>query len=324
MKPCWNWRRWPFALAAFLLAGGEALAHEKWFIDHRASEGIGTAFSIVTPAFAILAPLVIAALYLAVAWIDRRYDGSPVARWLDAKLLSLGFHPRTVLGAAVGVSLMGAGLQGTLFAPSLVLPGTGWGMALGLSQIVLGALFLFLEPLYAELGALLALLYLAGFTALPFADHLEELLMLGAGVYFMTSETGRAPWRGWNTPERRRIGYQVFRVLIGLTFLILSSVKWLRPDLALGIVAAHDINFLARAGASDAQFVYLSAVIETIVALCILLRVAFRPAVALAFFFFLVSVFFLGFRELLGHLPVKGALLLLFLYGHWHEGEEKP
>jgi hypothetical protein len=51
--------------------------------------------------------------------------------------------------------------------------------------------------------------------------------------------------------------------------------------------------------------------------------VAFRPAVAVAFFLFLISIYFLGFRELLGHLPVKAALLLFFLYGHWHKGEAR-
>jgi hypothetical protein len=188
---------------------------------------------------------------------------------------------------------------------------------------VLGTLFLFLEPFLAELGAVLVLTYLAGFLAVPPRDLLEELLLPGAGIYFMTGEARRFPWGGWNTPETRRLGYQALRVLTGLNFLVLASVKWLRPDLGIRLVDEYGLNFLEWAGIGAAEFVFLAAVVETLVAFCILMRAAYRPAVAVAFAFFLASIFALGFRELLGHLPVKAALFLLFVAGHWHRGEEK-
>jgi len=110
---------------------------------------------------------------------------------------------------------------------------------------------------------------------------------------------------------------------MGLGFLVLASVKWLHPEFAMAIVSEYRLNFLAPLGGTDAHFVFIAAVVETLVALAILLRVAFRPAVAVAFFFFLISIFFLGFTELLGHLQVKAGLFLFFLYGHWHRGERK-
>lgn len=323
MNLSWNWKRWPFAAAAFALAAVPALAHEKWYVEHRGVEFARSVFAYVSPAFAMTIVALAAAGFVGAAWVDRRLDGSGFMHWFDKKLSSFTFNPRTVLGVCIGVSLMGAGLKGTLFSPSLVLGGDPWSVALGIAQIGLGSLFLFLEPAYSELGFLLGLLFLAGLPVMPFWDLMEELFILGAAVFFMAGASDRSVWRFLRAPETQRLGYQAFRILTGLGFLVLASVKWLHPEFALAIVGEYRINFIAALGGSDAQFVFISAVVETLVALCLLLRVAFRPAVAVAFFFFLISIFFLGFQELLGHLPVKAALFMMFLYGHWHKGESK-
>jgi len=324
MKLRWHWKRWPIALGVFLLSGANALAHEKWFVDEHAIPSGPPVFLRVDPIFAgaVIAFAVIA--FLLATWVDRRMDGSRLMRWFDARMMSARISPHAVLGALLGASLMGAGLQHTLFAPSLLLPDTSWGAFLGVAEVGLGTLFLFLEPFYPELGMALILLFLAGLSIEPFWDQMEELLVVGAALFFICNETIREPWRRWNGPERRRLGYQAFRVFVGLNFLVLSMVKWLRPELALAVVAQYHVNFLAGLQVSDIQFVFFAAVIETLVALCILLRVAFRPAILVAFVFFTLSIFFLGFKELLGHLPIKATLFLFLVYGHWHEGEKKP
>ncbi len=323
MNLSWNWKRWPFAVAAFALAAVPALAHEKWYVEHQGVEFTRSVFTYVSPAFAMIIVALAAAGFVAAAWIDRRLDGSSFMHWFDKKLASFRFNPRTVLGVCIGVSLMGAGLKGTLFSPSLVLGGDPWSVALGIAQIAIGSLFLFLEPAYSELGVLLALLFLAGLPVLPFWDLMEEFFMFGAAILFITGPSERTRWAFLKGPDVTRLGYQAFRVILGASLLVLASVKWLHPEFALAIVGEYRINFIAPLGGTDAQFVFISAVVETLVALCVLLRVAFRPAVAVAFFFFLISIFFLGFQELLGHLPVKAALFMMFLYGHWHEGESK-
>ena len=321
MKLRFNWKRWPFAAAAFALAAVPALAHEKWFV----TLGDGPSrpvYELVSPAFAATIILLAAAGFVAAAWIDRRLDGSSIMHWFEARLAAFTFDPRTVLGVTIGVSLMGAGLKGTLFAPNLVLGADTWSVALGLIEIGLGSLFLFLSPAYPELGFLLILLFLGGLPVLPFWDMMEEAFLVGAGILFMTSPAGRPGVRE-PSPEMTRRGYQAFRIIMGIGFLVLSTVKWLHPELALAVVGEYRINFIAPLGGTDIQFVFISAVIETLIGLAILLRVALRPAIVVAFFFFLISIFFLGFQELLGHLPVKAALFTLFLYGHWHKGEKK-
>lgn len=324
MKLRWNWKRWPIALAVFFFAGANALAHEKWFVDQYAIPPGPPVFMRVDPVFAVAAILVAAACFLAATWLDRRMDGSRLARWFDDRMVAARISPHAVIGALLGASFMGAGLQGTLFAPSLPLPATLFGSAVGVFEVGLGTLLLFLEPFYPEFAIGIILLFLAGLGIEPFWDLMEELLVVGVAVFFICNETRRLPWRKWNTPERRRLGYQIFRVLVGVNFLVLSTVKWLRPELAMAVVAEFHINFLAWLHVSDIQFVFLAAIIETLVALCILLRVAFRPAIIAAFVFFTLSIFFLGFRELLGHLPIKATLFLFFVYGHWHKDEQKP
>ncbi len=311
------------AATAFALAAAPALAHEKWYVDPNAYRGaIPDIFRVPTAAGVVIVLLAISFLAIA-AVIDRRYDGSKTARWVDARLLRYKLKPRALLGALIGVSLMGAGLQHTLFSPSLHLPLTPYGFVLGAVSTALGMLLLFFEPLQPELGLGLALLFLAGLPIMPFWDLMEELLMLGAAVYLVTAASDRMPWKRWNAPERRRLGYQAFRVLTGLNFLALAAIKWRRPDLGIKLVEQYHLNFLAGAGLDAAMFVFLAAVVETLVAVCLLFRVAFRPAAVVAFFFFTVSIFALGFEELLGHLPIKAALLLFFVVGHWHKGERK-
>lgn len=323
MKLRWNWKRWPLAALAFASAAAPALAHEKWYVDHRGVEFTRSVFSYVSPVFAAAIIVLAAAAFLGVVWLDRRFDGSAAARWLDLKLVSYKFNPRTVLGVAIGVSLMGAGLQGTLFSPSLVLGGDPWSIALAMTQIALGSLFLFLEPAYSELGFLLVLLFLAGLPVVPFWDLMEELFMLGAGLFFLTTPSERTAWKPLLMPDTQRLGYQAFRIIVGLNFLVLSGVKWLHPEFAISLVGEYHINFLSAFGASDAHFVFIAAVVETVVALCILLRAAFRPAATIGLLLFLISIYFFGFKELLGHLPVKAALFLFLVYGHWHKGEQK-
>src|SRR5690348_9894227 len=85
MKIAWNWKRWPFAAAAFALAAVPALAHEKWFatLDARLSRPV---FELVSPAFAATIILLAGVGFILAAWLDRRYDGSRLSRWFDAKL----------------------------------------------------------------------------------------------------------------------------------------------------------------------------------------------------------------------------------------------
>lgn len=318
-----NWNRWPVALAAFLFAGLPALAHEKWFVDeHVTYFPKPEVFTEPTP-FGAIVMVLACAVFAGFWWYERKGPASRHPSFLKPWIERVHVHARIVLSTVIGVMLMGAGLQGYFFAPNLVLPDTAYGHALSIAQITLGSLFIFISPLLAELGIGLGLLYLAGFFAIPVSGMAEELMFLGIAVFFMTSETEKPVLKARNTQEVERQGYHFMRIMVGLNFLILSGVKWFRPDLAMEIVDANQLNFMAWSGLTTAQFVFCAAVVETFVALAILCKVAMRPAVIAAFSVFMVTIYVLGFRELLGHLPIKSTLLILFLLGDWKKGESR-
>lgn len=297
-----------------LLAATPVFAHEKWYADESfvySSKPIifaePTAFGVIVTGIAFV---ILVTLYL----LDRKYQH---ARWMRKfdKLGEMNLEAKTVLVALLGASLMGAGLQQTYFVPNLALPDTAWGFFLLTVSIVLGILLMFFLRLSAELGVALALFWLAGFTLFSPSAMFEELLFLAIAVYLITQETSHKPWKQWNTAEMKRKGYAAFRVLLGLAFIILSFVKWLRPDLGITLVDQYGINFAAPFGFDSAHFLFFAATTELFIGLAILYRIFLRPIALLGIFVFSASIFVFGFPELLGHLPIKGALFLLFIHG---------
>ena len=320
-----NWKRWPFALVGLLLGAVPAMAHEKWFVSEHAFRGAIPEVFTQPTTFGIVAVLIGAFGFLGALAIDRAIDTAAISRAIDNWFGLQRLDPKAVLAITIGVSLMGAGFQHTLFAPNLMLGDTFIGNALSFLQTVVGVGFVFLEPLYGLLGASLILLWLGGFIAgIPVENMAEELLILGIGIYFLLGEIRHLPLSHWTTEETRRRGYHALRILTGLTFLVLSTVKWFRPDLAVHLVQEHHLNFLGALGVSDGQFVFMAAITETLIALCILFRAALRPASFVALNMFLLTIYIFGVGELFGHLPIKAVLFLFMVNGHWHKGEKKP
>lgn len=301
------------ALAAGLTAL-PVFAHEKWYAEETvlySSKPIyfsePTTFGLAVTGFAFI---VFCVLYL----LDRKYEKSKRLRRFD-RLGDMAKEGKTVLVALLGASLMGAGLQQTYFVPNLHLPETAFGFLMVTVAILLGILFMFFLRLSAELGVALAIFWLVGFTLFPASAMFEELLFLAIAVYLVTQESDRKPWKTWNTAEMRRKGYRAFRFLLGLAFVVLSFVKWLRPDLAITLVDEYGINFVSGLGFDTAQFVFFAATTELFIGLAIMFRIFLRPVAILGIFVFSASIFVFGFPELLGHLPIKAALFLLFIHG---------
>jgi len=323
MKLRWNWKRWPVAAAVLALAGANALAHEKWFIDEYAAH-IPPPYIFTHATWFGAAVVLLAAAVMVCFWLyERKVKVARHPGFLTKYLEKAHVHARVVLCVTIGAMLMAAGLQGYFFSPNLLLPDTGYGHFLGLAQIAIGTLFVFLTPLAQELGVLLAAIFLAGLPAVPFADLMEEMMYLGVAAFLFTSETEAHPWTLWHDHERERLGYHAMRVMVGLNFLLLSTVKWFRTDLAMTLVERFHLDFLSTFGIDAAHFVFMAAVVETCIGLAILLKVAMRPAIVTAFIFFMLTIYFLGFRELLGHLPIKSTLFILFLIGDWKKGEKR-
>lgn len=289
-------------------------AHEKWYADEGIMHSSKPVFFSELTLFGVIVVGIALAVLVTLYLLDRKYEKAKWMRRFD-RIADMRMEGKTVLVAMLGASLMGAGLQQTYLVPNLALPSTSWGFFLLTVSILLGILFIFFLRYSAELAVALVLFWFAGFTLFSASAMMEELLFIAIATYLITQETGRQPWKKWNTAEMRRKGYAAFRVLLGLAFIILSFVKWLRPDLGITLVDAYGINFIAPLGFDSGHFIFFAAVTELFIGLAILLRIFLRPVAVIGIVIFNASVFVFGFPELLGHLPIKAALFLLFIHG---------
>jgi len=296
------------------LAATPALAHEKWYADEGVLYSAKPIIFAEITAFGVIVAGLAFVIFVVLYLLDRKYEKLKWLRKFD-RLAKMHLEAKTVLVALLGASLMGAGLLQTYLVLNLQLPDTSWGFILLTVSILLGILFMFFVHFSAELGIVLALFWLAGFTLFPVSAMLEELLFLAIAVYLITQEAGHKPWKKFNTAEIRRKGYHAFRILLGLAFIVLSFVKWLRPDLGITLVDEYGINFIAGLGFDSAHFLFFAAVTELFIGLAILFRVFLRPVAIVGIFIFSASIFVFGFPELLGHLPIKASLFMLFVYG---------
>jgi len=90
------------------------------------------------------------------------------------------------------------------------------------------------------------------------------------------------------------------------------------PDLALSFLAGHpEFNVAQQIGLqwSDLEFIRVAGVIEVLFGLLLISGAMPQVIVLLAGIPFNATLWFFGTTELVGHLPVYGAMLLLLVYG---------
>jgi hypothetical protein len=109
------------------------------------------------------------------------------------------------------------------------------------------------------------------------------------------------------------------RVLVGASLITLAfTEKLARPELALAFLdrfPAFNILQTIGLGVSDLTFIRLAGAIELLFGLLILSGSLPQLSVILAGIPFNATLFFLGSSELIGHLPIYGAMLVLLVYG---------
>ena len=94
--------------------------------------------------------------------------------------------------------------------------------------------------------------------------------------------------------------------------------KLANPDLALHFLAEHpDFNVVQLVGLpmSDLEFVRLAGAIEVLFGLLVISGALPQACVLIAGIPFNATLWFFGNTELVGHLPVYGAMLVLLVYG---------
>ena len=309
------------------------ILHERWFLDESKFpvqfDTWNTSNSFV--------PIAIAVGVTAVATIIYRSRGrhsvvpGPVQLGMpwENYVRLLTWVP-LVIGVHMGVTLLVSGVSRQLFMPNLVLPVNLLGGVLGMIEIAIALSFVY-GALARPAAALLALIWLIGvivFGPLRLIEHTEIL-----GIAFFIFATGRGPLAfdqaldRLNKPVASLIPFAVpvLRVAlgIGLTVVAFTEKIWNLP-MALAFLQDHHFNFFPYIGLTsidDVKFVLIAGTIELIVGLMLIAGTYVRLVIIVTLIPFNLTLPFMGWRELVGHLPTYGILALLLLWGDERPGE---
>ena len=235
-----------------------------------------------------------------------------------------------VIGVHMGVTLLVSGVSGQLFIPNLVLPVNLLAGLLGAAEIAIALSFIY-GALTRPAAVALGVLWVAGvivFGPLRLIEHTEIL-----GVAFFLFATGRGPLafdmalEKLHKPLPRLIPYAVpvLRIAlgIGLTIVAFTEKIWNIP-MGLAFLSEHHFNFfpaIGLPGVDDTKFLLIAGAVELTVGLMLITGTFVRLVILITLVPFNLTLPFLGWRELVGHLPTYGILALLLLWGDERPGE---
>lgn len=292
---------------------GGILAHEKWFTGARPDADWSFATDPATLVF------LGGAIALAVAWrLAARRIGSPEVPFLAPLGRLSPWIPR-LLAVHAGVSLLAQSVRGTYLAPGLGLPEGGFGIALAVVEGLLGVWLVS----GVEIRWAAALLVLAGPLGMlhygPVAI-LERADLLGIALFLAVLPPGPDRYGAVTGDDRRVLRATWYlRVMVGGSLIVLAfTEKLANPDLALGFLDRYPaLNLFDAVGISvaDETFVRFAGAVEVLFGLLLISGAMPQAAVVVAGVPFNATLFFFGVSELIGHLPVYGAMLVLLVYG---------
>ena len=294
-----------------------AFAHETWFTTLRPAYEWAFAFDAASLA------LMVGAIAVAVGW---RMIGTRLRTPELPVLASLGrlspWVPR-LLGIHAGVSLLSQAARGSYLAPSLALPDTWFGTLLAVLEGVVGIWLITGVRLKVPAYLLVAAgpLGMAGYGVVPILERMD-LLGIAAFLVFVTP-SDEAGGRADPSTESLTRGLFSMRVLVGGSLVVLAfTEKLARPALGVAFLDTYPaFNILEGVGIdmSDLAFIRLAGTVELFFGLLVISGAMPQLAVIVAGIPFNVTLFFLGTPELIGHLPIYGAMLALIIYGSSHE-----
>jgi hypothetical protein len=217
-------------------------------------------------------------------------------------LLSLGFYlsPAMDLQADVAGILLGA-----VMAVVAISMATGWHARAGAALLVAAGPLGMLE-----------------FGVLPVLSRID---MLGLAIYVLLAGPGR-----WSADHELRTAGEpalldhpravwALKVAAGAALIIVAfDEKLARPDLALALLADHPALNVAREiglGWTDLEFIRVAGGIEVLFGLLVISGALPQVIVLAAGIPFNATLWFFGANELMGHLPIYGAMLVLLVYG---------
>lgn len=289
------------------------LEHVKWFTDPYPTQYERLLSWPVALAF-VLGLAAVGVAY----WIQHNVPEPSAARAFER----FARYGPLALGLHTGVALVVAAFAGLLFVPSLHVEDKG---AIGGVILVMEAIagVSILLGLATRAGAVvLAVLGVVAMEPFTFESILEQVPLLGIAIFLFL--IGRGPLsfdrlRGVKPPIRGELvpdaALSFLRILMGfgIAFTALTE-KLLNEPLARSLLERYPQIALNRpVGLPDEAFIWLAGAIELTIGLVIVSGQITRPVMAAGAAIFTMTLFVFGWPELLGHLPLYGIMLLLFV-----------
>ena len=291
----------------------EILGHETWFTADRPPYDWSFTFHPATLG------LIAAAVLIAGAW---RLIGARLQKPEIGVLRPLGrlspWIPR-LLAIHAGVSLLAQAARGTYLAPSLPLPDGAFGTTLAIVEGLAGV-WLITGFRIRPAAILLVVAGPLGMLNYGIVPIVERVDLLGIALFLAILPPEDTPGgKVTASPERQANALLALRALVGLALLVLAfTEKLARPALAVAFLDDYPAFNLFRVlglPGGELTFIRVAGAIELLFALLILSGSIPQLAVIIAGIPFNTTLFFLGPSELIGHLPIYGAMLALLVYG---------
>jgi hypothetical protein len=310
------------------------ILHERWFVD---STPFPVRWADAAEPGAIAAVAGAAAAFAVAAFLWRHTGRRPLVPGpfrlgADADSLAVlyGAIP-VILALHLSVTLFVSGVTLHLFAPNLALGDADAvpisslaGAIAALAQIGIG-LALFYGALTRVAAAALAALWLAGAVGFGPVLLLEHAIVPGIALTLYI--TGRGPFSVDATlnprlalPRLRRLPYAMTPLRIGtgvsLVTLAFTEKLWNLP-LGLAFLERYPINFLLEWGIplSDEAFLLAAGAVELLAGLLLVFNVYVRLGILVLWLPFNLTLAAFGWVELVGHLPIYGAMAVLAVWG---------
>ena len=301
------------------------LAHETWFLER--PEDLGFDFLAEGATLALLGAAALIAL--GVRLLSRVWPGIDVP-WLARLAPWMPFAIRMHLA----VSLVGLLSLGVYLAPSMDLETDLAGISLG---AVMALVAIGMATGYRTREAAWLLIAAGPLGMLEFGVWavVQRVDLLGLAIFVLLTGPGR-----WSADAERGVAKDRFqrdgilgeaalrsvsrailalRVAAGTALIAVALYeKLLQPELALDFLAEHPDLQVARElglGLSDLEFVRVAGAIEVLFGLLLISGALPQAIVLVAGIPFNATLWFFGVNELLGHLPIYGAMLVVLVFG---------
>jgi hypothetical protein len=302
------------------------LAHEKWFIDP-ARYPIQPDHVLRPQAMAFIDGVLAITAIAGVVWWKRK------RKELLAGPLRLGASPErmcgfyglvpAILAIHLAVPLLVNGIQRTLFSVNNALHGAP-GYFMGLAMVGC-ALSFFYGGLTRVAAVMLALLWVAGLFTSGIEPMLDNIHMLGFAAFFFCA--GRGPIAIDRlifpflepSPQLMARAVPLLRIGVGLGLIIVAfTEKLANTPMALAFLRQFPVNFTPKFGIpmSDETFILCAGAVELLVGLFLTFGIFQREIVLVAWVPINMSLSYFNWNaaELVGHLPIYGAMAVLLIW----------